>query len=79
MKPGKIATGILIGAAVGTIAGFLLRKRSKNRKKISTKGLKLRDDMVHKFDQAMNKKERFMENGREKIASLKEEAKHALS
>jgi gas vesicle protein len=89
MKSQKVIAGILIGAAAGVALGLLFApyKGSKTRRKLVGAGADLKDTIKDKIDDLVNTiKDRFqntknelMENGKEKLASIKVNAKHSLS
>jgi gas vesicle protein len=89
MKSQKVIAGILIGAAAGAALGLLFApyKGSKTRRKLIGAGNDLKDAIKDKVDdlvetiadQFQNTKNELMENGKEKLASIKANAKHSLS
>ena len=92
MKTGKLATGILLGAAAGAILGILLapEKGSETRKKISksssdfkesvkTKFNNIIDELSSKYEDALNGAEELAEEGKDKTDTAKAELKNALS
>jgi gas vesicle protein len=87
MSSGKIITGILIGAAAGSILGILFApdKGSETRKKLVKKGTDFTDELKDKFGELVDNvaakfegvhddAEELAEHGKKKIKSLKEEA-----
>ena len=89
MKSQKVIAGILIGAAAGAALGLLFApyKGSKTRRKLVGAGADLKDAIKDKIDdfvetitdQFQNTRNELMENGKEKLASIKANAKHSLS
>jgi gas vesicle protein len=89
MKSQKVIAGILIGAAAGAALGLLFApyKGSKTRRKLAGAGADLKDAIKDKIDdfvetitdQFQNTRNELMENGKEKLASIKANAKHSLS
>ena len=64
MRTGKFVSGILMGVAIGTLAGILFApdKGSKTRKKLRRQSDELKeklsnmvDDMTEKYEQVMDK------------------------
>ncbi|HMG83025.1 MAG TPA: YtxH domain-containing protein [Ferruginibacter sp.] len=89
MKSQKVIAGILIGAAAGAALGLLFApyKGSKTRRKLASAGADLKDSLQEKIedfvetitDQFQSTKKELTELGKEKMASVKANAKHALS
>ena len=92
MSTGKLVTGVLIGAAAGAALGILFApaKGSKTRKKISRKAADLKDsfkskvnglvdDLTDRYEEITDKAGKLVEDGKEKAASVKSSARHALS
>ena len=92
MSSSKILTGVLIGAAAGTILGILFapEKGLDTRKKISKKSSDLKDSLKTKFndlvdtiaeqiESSKSEAENLMEEGKEKAAAAKNQIKHSLS
>lgn len=92
MSIGKLASGILIGAAAGAILGILLApdKGSETRRKMSKKGTDFTDSIKGKFDgivgdiskkyeEVRSEAERLMDEGREKANGFKKEWKDTIS
>lgn len=92
MSSSKILTGLLIGAAVGAVAGILFapEKGIDTRKLLGKKGLDLKDTVKSKinelvdgiadqFDNARNEAENLVENGKEKMSSAKSQIKQSYS
>lgn len=83
MSTGKLITGILAGAAVGTILGVLFApdKGSETRAKIAQKSSELTDAIKEGYDKVAEAvtsnyeamKENAMEYGKQKVATAKEE------
>ncbi|MFM9985952.1 MAG: YtxH domain-containing protein [Flavobacteriales bacterium] len=72
MNSGKVVVGVLVGAAVGAALGILFApdKGSVTRKKITSKGEDLADEMGAKFNQ-------FMETISKQFETVKQEAKES--
>ena len=92
MGSSKILTGLLIGAAVGAVAGILFapEKGIDTRKLLGKKGLDLKgtvknkinelvDGIADQFDNARNEAENLVENGKEKMSSAKSQIKQSYS
>lgn len=92
MSSSKILTGVLIGAAAGTILGILFapEKGLDTRKKISKKSSDLKDSLKTKFndlvdtiaeqiESSKSEAESLMEEGKEKAAAAKNQITHSLS
>lgn len=92
MSSSKILTGVLIGAAAGTILGILFapEKGLDTRKKISKKSSDLKDSLKTKFndlvdtiaeqiESSKSEAENLMEEGKEKAAIAKNKITHSLS
>jgi gas vesicle protein len=77
MKSQKVIAGILIGAAAGAALGLLFApyKGSKTRRKLVGAGTDLKDAIKDKIDDLVET----IENGKEKLASIKANVKHSLS
>jgi gas vesicle protein len=77
MKSQKVIAGILIGAAAGAALGLLFApyKGSKTRRKLAGAGADLKDAIKDKIDDLVET----IENGKEKLASIKANVKHSLS
>ncbi|HTC00932.1 MAG TPA: YtxH domain-containing protein [Ferruginibacter sp.] len=77
MKSQKVIAGILIGAAAGAALGLLFApyKGSKTRRKLMGAGADLKDAIKDKIDDLVET----IENGKEKLASIKANVKHSLS
>ena len=69
MNTGKVLLGVLAGLAVGSLLGILFapEKGSVTRKKISTKGHDLKEELTEKFNE-------FLDDINEKIEEVKDEA-----
>jgi gas vesicle protein len=85
MNSGKLLAGVLLGAAAGAVLGVLFApdKGSETRKKISKKGADLRDSFKNRMndlvDDLTNHYEEAKDETKDKMASLKTDARHALS
>ena len=89
MKSQKVIAGILIGAAAGAALGLLFApyKGSRTRRKLANAGSELKDSLKEKIedfvetitDQFQSTRKELMETGKEKLASIKANAKHSLS
>jgi len=92
MSNGKLAKGILLGAAVGAVLGILFApdKGSATRGKISKKTGDLKDAVkdkysefvdavAAKFEKVKGESEDLAQKGKDKAANMKAEVKHALS
>jgi gas vesicle protein len=92
MNAGKVASGVLLAAAAGAILGILFApdKGSETRRKISKKGTDLKDmfrskindlvdDVANHYENIKDEAEQAVETGKEKVNSMKADAKHALS
>ncbi len=92
MSSTKLATGILLGAAAGAVLGILFApdKGSETRKAISKKSTDLKnafkgkmndlvDDLASQFEDVKTGAEKLAESGKEKVASMRGEAKQSLS
>jgi len=69
MSTGKVLLGVLAGIAVGSLLGVLFApdKGSVTRKKISTKGHDLKEELTEKFNE-------FLDDVNEKLEQVKDEA-----
>ena len=92
MNSGKLLAGVLLGAAAGAVLGVLFApdKGSETRKLISKKGADLRDsfktkmndlvdDLTNQYEEAKDETGRLLDAGKEKVSSMKSDARHALS
>lgn len=92
MNAGKVASGVILAAAAGAILGILFApdKGSETRRKISQKGTDLKDlfrskindlvdDVASHYDNIKDEADKAVETGKEKVTSMKADAKHALS
>jgi gas vesicle protein len=92
MSSGKIITSLLAGVAIGAVLGVLFapEEGSKTRKKILRQKEDFKDSLKDKindfvdeisqqYESAKNNATDMMEKGKEKIASVKADAKHSLS
>jgi gas vesicle protein len=89
MKSQKVIAGLLIGAAAGAAIGLLFApyKGSRTRRKLAHAGADLKDSLKEKIedfvetitDQFQATKKDLIESGKEKLASVKANAKHSLS
>ncbi|HTB51819.1 MAG TPA: YtxH domain-containing protein [Ferruginibacter sp.] len=89
MKSKQVIAGLLIGAAAGAALGVLFapHKGSKTRRKIAGAGADLKESLTEKIndfvdsitDQFQHTKNDLMEKGKDKVASVKAQAKHSLS
>lgn len=92
MSSSKVITGLLIGAAAGAVLGILFapEKGLDTRIKLGKKGADLKDTIKSKindlvdsiadqFENAKNEAGNLVEEGKEKVAAAKSQAKHSLS
>jgi gas vesicle protein len=92
MNAGKLVAGVLLGAAAGAVLGVLFApdKGTETRRKIAKKGTDFKDsiknkinglvdDLASEYEEAKDDASKLVDNGKEKMASLKAEARHALS
>lgn len=71
MNTGKIVLGVIAGVAAGALLGMLFapEKGTETRKKISKKGLELKDELQGKFDD-------FLSSISEKFESVSNDGGH---
>ena len=92
MKSSNIITGVLIGAAAGTILGILFapEKGKDTREKLRRKGADLKDNLkgrindlvdgiADEIENAKSEAENKLDQGMGKVADAKSQIKHSLS
>lgn len=92
MKSSNIITGVLIGAAAGTILGILFapEKGKDTREKLRRKGVDLKDNLkgrindlvdgiADEIENAKSEAENKLDQGMGKVADAKSQIKHSLS
>lgn len=79
-KFGYFASGILLGAVIGSVVGLLFAPDSgkRTRKKIQRKSDELMDDVVDYAKYSRDKAEKIVEEGKKRVEELMDEAKTTL-
>jgi len=79
-KFGYFASGILLGAVIGSVVALLFAPDSgkRTRKRIHRKSDELLDDVVDYAKQSRGKAEEIVEEGKKRVEELIEEAKTTL-
>ncbi|HET55879.1 MAG TPA: YtxH domain-containing protein [Ignavibacteria bacterium] len=79
-KFGYFASGILLGAVIGSVVALLFAPDSgkRTRKKIQRKSDELMDDVVDYAKYSRDKAEKIVEEGKKRVEELMDEAKTTL-
>lgn len=80
-KFGYFASGIILGAVIGSVIGILYAPDSgkRTRKRIVRKSDEIVDDVVDYAKASRDKAEEIVEDGRKKVDELLAEAKKAMN